>query len=463
MKVFLRTYGCQMNERDSENIAAQFEEQGCKITDSEKEADICVVNTCSVREQAEQKAIGKLGHLVGLKTRKTRSGEKISGLPVVGVTGCMAQNLGEKLAQIVPEIDFALGTRKTHLVAETALRIARERISNPVSVPRAPLKKFRKSSAIIDVSDDPSSHLQIYRHNEKILQPCAFVSIMQGCGMNCSYCIVPKVRGKQRSRPEPDIISEIERLTKRGTKEVTLLGQVVNAYGRDFGKPKAFSELLKRINDIDGLERIRFTSPHPSYFRDDLISLYGSLEKLCEYVHLPLQSGNDEILKRMKRPYTSSVFVDIAEKLRERVPDISISTDVIVGYPGETDSQFEDTVKMFQKCSFDMAYIFKYSPREGTLSADKDDDIPEKVKESRNQRLLDVLAVQSSEYNKKYEGQIAEILVEGRAKRGDDTFMGRTRTHRKAVFKSDESKIGKLIKLKINKSSVTTLEGEPLS
>ncbi len=461
MKVYIRTYGCQMNDRDSEDIAAQFIERGWEITEDETQADVAVVNTCAVREQAELKAIGKLGHLIWL--RKPIDAD----FPIVGAVGCMAQNRGADLVKLMPDIDFVAGTRQTHRIAEIAIDIFNKRkagIRHP-KLPKGAKRTPKTSATAVDISDNLQSHLYINKHlpAPSSKRACAFISIMQGCQMNCSYCIVPKVRGKQRSRPLEDIVSEAKRLADSGVKEITLLGQVVNAFGRDSENakdPAAFTRLLRAINDIDGIERIRFTSPHPSYFGNDLINAYAELPKLCEYVHLPMQSGSDTILKAMRRPYKISSFLKIIDKLRDRKPNISISTDVIVGYPNETDTDFEQTRQAFKTAGFDMAFIFKYSPRMGTESAKLPDSVPEEVKEMRNQILLGDLAEQSMRYHDKFIGTTQEVLVESAAKRGENLFMGRTRTHRKAIFRASPDDIAKLVNVKINSITVTALEGE---
>ncbi len=452
-----------MNDRDSEDIAAQFLERGWEITDDETVADVSIVNTCSVREQAEQKAIGKLGHLVW--ARKCNK----SDLPVVGVTGCMAQNRGAGLVKMIPDLDFVAGSKQTHRIAELAIDIYNKRksgITHP-ELPKNGKRTARTSAAVVDISDNEESHLHISKHLPIVgaKKACAFVSVMQGCQMNCSYCIVPKVRGAQRSRPTEDVLEEVRKLAESGVREITLLGQVVNAFGREKGKTDGVTEfvrLLREIDKIDGIARIRFTSPHPAYFGEDLIDAYASIPKLCEYVHLPMQSGSDRILKEMNRPYRAERFLSIVEKLREKKPNISISTDVIVGYPDETDEDFEATRDLFRKANFDMAFIFKYSPRLGTRSAMLADSISEEVKEERNQILLNDLAKQSIAYHDSLVGTIQEVLVEGRAKRGENLFMGRTRTHRKVIFASDESKIATLQNVKINTATVTALEGEQL-
>lgn len=460
MKIYLRTYGCQMNERDSENIAAEFAERGHDIVSDDAVADIIVVNTCSVREQAEQKAIGKLGHVLARRNARRAS------LPIIGVTGCMAQNRGGQLMRTLPGIDFILGARKTHMVPEIALKMYARRLEG-IRHPKPPrLLRDDPESAdtYLDISDDLQSHRYINRHLlADAPQTCAYISIMQGCQMNCSYCIVPKTRGIQRSRPPEEILEEAAKLVDSGTKEITLLGQVANAYGRDIGLGgDAFVGLLRSLDKLDGLERIRFTSPHPSFFTPQLTGAYAELRTLCEYVHLPLQSGSDRILKLMRRPYTASKFLEIVSRLREAKPNISISTDIIVGYPGERDEDFECTKEIFEKSGFDMAYIFKYSPRKGTLSAELPDDVPDSVKEGRNAELLDLLAKQSMEYNLRLVDTEQEILVESCAKRNPDAIMGRTRTHRKVFFKSSKNLAelrGKLIGVKIKSATVAALEG----
>ncbi|MBP3358207.1 MAG: tRNA (N6-isopentenyl adenosine(37)-C2)-methylthiotransferase MiaB [Opitutales bacterium] len=460
MKVYIRTYGCQMNDRDSEDIAVQFIERGWELTDDENQADVCIVNTCSVREQAEQKAIGKLGRLVW--NRKSIG----THTPVIGVTGCMAQNKGKDLVKLIPDLDFVAGSKQTHRIGELAISIFNDR-KNGITHPELPpngRRTFKTSIAQVDISDNEESHLHIKKHitNLGTKKACGFVSIMQGCQMNCSYCIVPKVRGAQRSRPTEDVIEEVKLLAQQGVREVTLLGQVVNAFGREKGKKDGITEfvrLLREINKIDGIARIRFTSPHPSYFGDDLIDAYASIPKLCEYVHLPMQSGSDRILKEMNRPYRADKFLEIVQKLREKKPNISISTDVIVGYPDETDEDFQKTRELFKASNFDMAFIFKYSPRMGTKSAELPDSISEEIKEERNQILLADLSKHSIAYHDALVGTTQEVLVEAPAKRGENLFMGRTRTHRKVIFPATPDKIATLVNVKITSATVTALEG----
>jgi tRNA-2-methylthio-N6-dimethylallyladenosine synthase len=290
-----------------------------------------------------------------------------------------------------------------------------------------------------------------------------FVSIMQGCNMKCSYCIVPYTRGPEQYRDMDSIINEIKFLAKNGTKEVMLLGQIVNNYGigkYPYSENKSpFVQLLEKIQEIDGIERIRFMSPHPKGFRDDLIDLYGSLSKLCLHVHLPLQSGSDKILKAMHRPYTREKFLEIVEKLRKNAPSISISTDIIVGFPGETEEDFKCTCDIFDAVKFDMAFIFKYSIRPGTPAGEMDMQIDEKIKEERNQILLRKLEKYSEEYNKKMIGKTCSVLVDGIAKRGDGCLCGKISENKKVIFHGDKNLIGRFVNVKITDSSQSTLLG----
>lgn len=459
MKVYLRTYGCQMNERDSDHIAADFAERGWERAESPDEADAIVVNTCSVREQAETKVLGLLGRLLAARREAPRG-----GLPIIGITGCMAQNRGGGLVEMFPEIDFVAGSRKTADVPDIVERLANKRLAGDIPAPittRSKKRAAKFSEAFVDIADDTEGFKRIDKH--QFAPPSALVSIMQGCQMNCAYCIVPKVRGAQRSRPAEDILAEIRKLAERGTKEITLLGQVVNAYGIEFpreGNVPNFVRLLRGINDIDGIERIRFTSPHPSYFSDALIDSYGSLEKLCEYVHLPIQSGSDEILKKMNRPYKIDKFMGIVDRLRDRAPNISISTDIIVGFPTETEEDFELTRKAFRRANFDMAFIFKYSPRAGTKSALMPDDVSEDEKERRNAELLKELEKTSLDFNNALVGRTERVLVEGAARRGDGMMMGRTRTHRKAIFKAPAELAGQFANVKILSATTTALDAQ---
>ena len=442
-RVFIKTYGCQMNERDSDDVAYKLKNRGYEIVDNEHLADIILLNTCSVREQAEGKALGKAGHLLNRKKKNSKF--------VLGIMGCMAQNKGADLLDSLPDLDLVVGTQKFHHIPDYI-----DQITKPSN---------EDSLSIIDLGEEEGSQDQIRDHLSKNkIKPTAFVSIMQGCNMKCSFCIVPKTRGKERYRSIQSIVDEICKLADEGTKEVTLLGQIVNAYGRGY-LPKIdnktpFVQLLERINDINGIERIRFTSPHPISFGDDLIDCYSYLPKLCEYAHLPMQSGSDRILKSMNRPYSRKRFMEIASKLREAHPKMRISTDVIVGFPGETENDFELTRSAFSEVAFEMAFIFKYSERSGTSAVGLNNHVPKEIMEARNQNLLSLLEKQSLDSNRSSIGEHYEILVEGRARRGENMFMGRTRCNRKVIFKGDEKEIGRMIGVKIINASSTTLTGE---
>ncbi len=433
-----------MNERDSEAVSAMLRNRGYSIVTSEHDADIVLLNTCSVRDQAEQKAIGKAGYLTARKKRDPKF--------LVGIMGCMAQNRGTELLDRLPDLDLVVGTQKFHRVPEHLDHlIASLNAQGP------------KPSSLVDLEEEEASQNTIRDHSTDA-GVSSFVSIMQGCNMRCNFCIVPKTRGAERSRPIAHIIEEVEELVSKGTREVTLLGQIVTSYGRDiipFQHQKSpFVQLLEQVNQVKGLERIRFTSPHPRGFKEDLIEAFRDLPKLCEYVHLPLQSGSDRMLKAMNRPYRVSSFMNIVNGLKAVAPQMTFSTDIIVGYPGETDEDFRETVNVFKEVGFDMGFIFKYSPRSGTVSAEIEDDVTKEVKEARNQELLEVLQAQSIRTNEALVGTTQEILVEGPARKGEHMLMGRTRGFRKVIFKGAPRLIGQLVEVQIKEATVTTVTGE---
>jgi tRNA-2-methylthio-N6-dimethylallyladenosine synthase len=422
--------------------------RGYRIVGDENECDILLLNTCSVRDAAEQKAIGKAGYL---QQRKKRQPDF-----VLGILGCMAQNRGASLLEQLPDVDLIIGTQKFHQVPGYLdnLRAARE-AGLPVG------------DTIVDIAEEAGSQNTIKDHlpedptNER--QVSAFVSIQQGCNMDCAFCIVPKTRGDERSRPMDDIVAECRALADRGVREITLLGQIVTSYGRrDYTHTDGISpfvQLIERVHAIEGIARIRFTSPHPRGFKDDLVAAYGRLPKLCSYVHLPLQSGSNRILRAMNRPYTRERYREIVESLRAVRPDMYISTDVIVGFPGETDEDFAQTRELFEACDYDMAYVFKYSIRSGTPAADLGDQIPDAVKEERNRILLEVLQRNSLRRTAKLIGTTEEVLVEGRDKSGQ-RFTGRTPGNRVCVFDAQPRLVGQLVPLKIERATVSTLYGE---
>jgi len=447
-RVYIKTYGCQMNERDSEAVAAMLRGRGYRIVQSEDECDIMLLNTCSVRDAAEQKALGKAGYAAQRKKRNPDF--------VLGILGCMAQNRGAEILERLPDVDLVIGTQKFHQVPGYLdnIRAARE-AGLPVG------------SSIVDIAEEAGSQNTIREHLEPEAdatpQVSAFVSIQQGCNMDCAFCIVPKTRGDERSRPMDDIVAECRALADRGVREITLLGQIVTSYGRrDYTHTDGvspFVQLIERIHAIEGVARIRFTSPHPRGFKQYLVDAYARLPKLCPYVHLPLQSGSNRILKAMNRPYSRERYKEIVDALRASRPGMYFSTDVIVGFPGETEEEFLETKELFEACDYDMAYIFKYSIRSGTPAAELGDQIPDEVKERRNQELLDVLKRNSERRTATLVGTVEEVLVEGPDKTGE-RYTGRTPGNRVCVFDASPRLVGQLVPLKITRASVSTLYGE---
>ncbi len=443
-RVHIKTYGCQMNERDSEAVAAMLRARGYRIVPDEHACDVLLLNTCSVRDAAEQKAIAKAENLSARKKKQPDF--------VLGILGCMAQNRGATLLDQLPDVDLIVGTQKFHQVPGYLdnLRAARDA--------GAPI-----GETIVDIGEEAGSQNTIREHVLEEKQVTAFVSIQQGCNMDCAFCIVPKTRGDERSRPMDDIVAECRALAARGVREITLLGQIVTSYGRrDYTHTDGISpfvQLLEKVSAIDGIERIRFTSPHPRGFKDDLVAAYGRLPKLCGYVHLPMQSGSNRILRAMNRPYTRERYREIVDALRTVRSDMYFSTDVIVGFPGETEEEFQQTRELFEACNYDMAYIFKYSIRTGTPAADLGDQIPDEVKEARNQALLEILKANSLRRSALLVGTVEEVLVEGPDKTGT-RFTGRTRGNRVCIFDAHPRLIGTLVPLKIERASVSTLYGE---
>ena len=444
-RVYIKTYGCQMNERDSDAVAAMLRERGYRIVDLEAECDILLLNTCSVRDSAEQKALGKAGYV---KRRKRKNPDF-----VLGILGCMAQNRGASILETLPDVDLIVGTQKFHQVPDYLDNI---RAARDAGVPIG--------DSIVDIGDEVDSQNTIRDHLEtEERQVSAFVSIQQGCNMSCNFCIVPKTRGDERSRPMEDIISECRNLAQRGVREITLLGQIVTSYGRrdyqGINGISPFVQLIEKVHEIDGIERIRFTSPHPRGFKQDLIEAYGRLSKLCEYVHLPMQSGSNTMLRAMNRPYSRERYKEIVDSLRAVRPDMYFSTDVIVGYPGETEEDFQQTKVLFEACNFDMAYIFKYSIRSGTVAAELEDQITDEVKEARNQALLDVLRVNSKRRNESLVGTVQKVLLEGPDKTGQH-FTGRTRGNRVVIIDADPRLVGEIVDVNVTRSTISTLYGD---
>jgi len=443
--VFIKTYGCQMNERDSEQVAAQLAAKGYLLASSEHVADVVLLNTCSVRDMAEQKALGKMTALIG-QAKKERPGQ------IFGFMGCMAQSRGQALIDQLPDVDLVLGTQKFHRAADYVDELLAGR-----------------REKVVDVAEEAGSQSTIREHllnghgEERAVT--AFVSIMQGCNQHCTFCIVPYTRGEERSRSIPDVVAECRGLVARGVKEITLLGQIVTSFGRrDYpvkdGK-SAFVQLLEAVHEIDGLERIRFTSPHPKGYGDDLVEAYARLPKLVESAHLPAQSGSDRILKAMHRGYTRDRYLDIVSKLRQAKPNIGLTTDLIVGFPGETEEDLEQTISLVREADFDNAYIFRYSPRKDTPAAALSNQLPEAVKEERNHRLLEVMNEQGARHYDALAGQRVQILVEGPSKKNPARMMGRTRCNKITLFDGSARHRGQLLDVKVTRAGSFTLYGDP--
>jgi len=433
-----------MNERDSEAVAVMLRDRGYSLVDNEFDADVVLLNTCSVRDQAEQKAIGKTGYLAKRKVTDPNF--------LIGIMGCMAQNHGEELVSKLPDLDLLVGTQKFHTVPDHLDKLV------------ASMKGLGpQPSTVVDIDIEEGSQNAIRHHLTKEKQVGAYVSIMQGCNMNCAFCIVPKTRGRERARPIESIVEEVQELALQGVKEVTLLGQIVTSYGRreiPFKNGKSpFVQLLEQVQEVRGIERIRFTSPHPRGFKQDLVEAYRDLSKLCEYIHLPLQSGSNRILKLMNRPYSRERYMEIVDSLREAVPDMYFSTDIIVGFPEETEEEFQETCDVFDQVAYDMAYIFKYSIRSGTPAAVMPDQIPQEVKEGRNQVLLERLQATSLKRNESLVGTTQEVLVEGKARRGD-FYMGKTRGFRTCLFPASERLVGELVQVKVDRATASCIYGD---
>jgi tRNA-2-methylthio-N6-dimethylallyladenosine synthase len=453
-KVFLKTYGCQMNERDTEQVARMFTEGGYTVTGDESDADAILINTCSVRDQAEQKALGKMGLMGAHRKRRPHV--------VYGFMGCMAQSRGEELFDRIPHLDVVVGTQKYHKVFEYVDEILKRRLEARMDDPAHSLH----GSSVCDTAEEEGSQNTIRDHLPKPRQASAFVSIMQGCNMRCSFCIVPDTRGKERGRPIADIVGEVRHLAANGVREVTLLGQIVNLYGRtEFPRidgKSPFVQLLETVHEIDGIERIRFTSPHPIGYREDLVAAFTYLPKLCSHIHFPMQSGSDQILRAMRRPYKNAKFIEICENMKAARPGIAITTDIIVGFPGETEEDFQQSIDTVERLQFDNAFVFRYSKRKDTPAAEMDGQLPETVKEERNQRLLEVVNRIAIAKNAALVGTRQQILCEGPSKTNAARLTGRTTHNKVVIFDGDADRlIGQMLDIQIEESGGFSLFGTP--
>lgn len=432
---FIETWGCQMNEEDSEKLAGMLENMGYVKSNIRNEADIIIFNTCCVRENAELKVYGNLGELKALKRKKPDL--------IIAVSGCMMQQKGipELIKKKYSHVDLIFGTHNIHRLPEL--------VHN----------SMQSKSTLIEVWDaegDIIEGLPIEREGDIK----AFVTIMYGCNNFCTYCIVPYTRGRERSREPESIINEIKELSGKGYKEITLLGQNVNSYGKDL-KNTSFAELLRRVNEVEGIERIRFMTSHPKDLTDDVILAIKECNKVCEGIHLPVQSGSTQILKKMNRKYTKEDYLGLVERIKSQVQGVALTTDIIVGFPGETEEDFEETLDLVSKVQYDSAFTFIYSVRKGTPAERYETQVPEEVKHERFNRLVELLNGISEKINREYKDKTVEILVEGYSKNDENRLTGRTRTGKLVNFTGgDISLKGSLVKVKITEPQTWTLNGE---
>ncbi len=444
MKYMILTMGCQLNENDSEKLCGMLEKMGYERTEKQQETDIALFNTCCVRENAEDKLFGKLGELKRLKEEK--------GI-IIAIGGCMMQekHITDKIKESYPFVDIIFGTHTLQRFPEDLYKVLTDK---------------KRLEDILDIDGKIYEGLPIKR-DSKIK---ASVTIMNGCNNFCSYCIVPYVRGRERSRKPRAIIEEVKELAKEGYKEITLLGQNVNSYLRverekqiqfeEYNGINSFASLLKEINKIEGIERIRFVSPHPKDFTDDVIEQISKCDKVCKLVHLPLQSGNTKVLKEMNRKYTKEQYLNLVTKMKERIPNLTLSTDIIVGFPGETDEEFEDTLDVVKKVKFEQVYMFIYSRRVGTPGDKMENQVPDEIKHKRFNRLKELVEGQIEENNKKYVGTIQKVLVEGESKNNKELLTGRTDSNKVVIFEGDKNLIGQMVDLKIISEHMWYLKGE---
>jgi tRNA-2-methylthio-N6-dimethylallyladenosine synthase len=427
MKFYIETYGCQMNEYDSRMIASILEEAGHVAARGLDEADAVVVNTCSVRERAERRVLGRLRHLRGLAR----------GGAILGVVGCVAQRMRGELMRSVGGLDFVVGTDQYGRLP--AILEAAEGDSRTVATEADATQSYDRRPPATEAS---------------LLE---FVSVMRGCDNYCSYCIVPYVRGRERSRPLAGVVEEVTRLVELGTRDVTLIGQNVNSY-RD-GDAR-FDDLLRRVARVPGLLRVRFATSHPKDLSDGLIAAVSEVEEVCEHVHLPVQSGSDDVLSAMNRSYSRSQYLDLVGRIREGIPGVSLTTDVIVGFPGESEAMFEETVSLMEEVRFDSAFMFRYSVREGTAAAGLEDDVPEDIKISRLKHVISLQQRTTQAINGELVGETLEVLVEGRSEKNEDLLFGRTRTAKAVVFPGRPELTGNLVDVPIRSASAWTLHGD---
>ncbi len=431
---FLKTYGCQMNEHDSENIQAMLEEMGFKECDDYEQADLILLNTCSIRENAHNKAFGMLGRLKHLKQEKPDI--------IIGLCGCMAQEEGviQEILTRYPQVNFVFGTHNLHRLPIV--------LKKYMDTNHQEIEVFSKEGNLIEGM--PVKRMSPYK---------AYVNIIYGCDKFCTYCIVPYTRGKQRSRRKEDIIREVEELVKEGYQEVTLLGQNVNAYGKDLEENYSMEDLLEDVAKTN-IPRIRFMTSHPWDFTDKMIEVIAKYPNIMKAIHLPVQSGSSRILRKMGRRYTKESYLELFDKIKETIPNVSISTDIIVGFPGEEEEDFQETLDLVEHCKFDNAFTFIYSPRENTPASRLTDDTPLEVKERRLQELNQLVNQYFLENNQKKVGSIEKVLVEGKNENGKTDLYGYTETNKLINFNGSSDNIGKIIDVKVTDAKTWSLDGE---
>ena len=441
LKYIVLTMGCQLNENDSEKISGMIEEMGYTRTDKIEEADLIAFNTCCVRENAEDRLFGKLGEVKKYKEEKGT---------IIAIGGCMMQekHMVEKLKKSYPFFDIVFGPHTLYKFPEDVYNTLTTR---------------KRIEDILDIDGEIIEGLPI-RRDDKIK---ASVAIMNGCNNFCTYCIVPYVRGRERSRKAEDIIKEIEDLAQEGYKEITLLGQNVNSYmrverekGEDVGQIDSFAKLLRKVNEIPEIERIRFISPHPKDFTDDVIEAIRDCDKVCKIIHLPLQAGSSKVLKDMNRKYTKEQYLQLVDKMKNKIPNVAFSTDIIVGFPGETEEDFEDTLDVVEKVCFEQVFMFIYSRRVGTPADKMENQVPEEIKHERFNRLKELVESQIELNNKKFVGTKQKVLVEGKSKTNENMLTGRTDTNKVVNFEGPDELIGKMVDLKIASEHMWYLKGE---
>lgn len=437
-KYYIETWGCQMNEEDSEKLSGMLKAIGYEKCDCRDDASIVIFNTCCVRENAELKVFGNLGALKGAKRKNPNL--------IIAICGCMMQQKGmaDTIIKKYPFVDIIFGTHNSYKFPEYLNRVKQEG--------KTVCEIYNEETEIIEgLPLDRESDIK------------AFVTIMYGCNNFCTYCVVPYVRGRERSRKPKDIEDEIKDLVKKGYKEVTLLGQNVNSYGKGLDEPIDFAGLLRRVNNIDGLERIRFMTSHPKDLSEDVIYAIRDCDKVCEQIHLPVQCGSDSILKKMNRHYDRNQYLAIIDKIKREIPGVAITTDIIVGFPGETDEDFESTLDMMKKVEYDSAFTFIYSRRKYTPADMMLNQVDDKVKHERFNKLVDVVNEICAKKNLEYEGKTLEVLVEGTSKNDATKLMGRTRTGKLVNFKGSKDSIGRLVNVRITKASSFSLVGEEIN